>query len=385
MALARLRVLHLTRDFPPRNNGGLSSAVGEMVRAQARAGATCAVLSFDDYRPKAKAGSGALAPTRDVADDGTEILRVAHVGVLSQVKEQIASFAADVVHVHHAMLWEFGAELARMHSAATVLTVHTLQSEQNRLRAVGTTLSSNSQRLALQESSAIHAPSQAVATLLAQSDIEVGERVRVIRPGVGAWPHAAHAYAQDRFASAPLLLYVGRFADINGFAELLEGLPKLFAEHDDLRVVIAGGLPGNRRAEERWIKRWQRDAGAHAERAQFVGWLAPDALSALYARATVLVVPSWFETFGQVLLEGMLHGAPVVTTGAGALAELVDSSSAIVIESRSADAIVGGVKGVLVDPDAANQRRAVARARARAECSWDGRVDEMLQLYRSVL
>lgn len=390
MAPAQLRVLHLTRDFPPRNSGGLSSAVGEMVRAQVRAGTWCAVLSFDDYRPKAKEGSGARAPTRERAEDGTEIIRLESVLALPRAKELAASIATDLVHVHHEMLWETGAELAQTLSANAVLTVHTLQSEQNRLREVGSTLSSESQLRALRESAAIHAPSQAVAALIEQRDLELGEiepgeRVRVVRPGIAAWPGSAHAYAQDRFAGPPLLVYVGRFADINGFAQLLEALPTIFAEHRDLRAVVAGGLPGNRRAEERWIKRWQRDAGADADRLQFVGWLAPEALSELYARATILVVPSWFETFGQVLLEGMLHGAPLVTTGAGALAELVDSASAILIATRSAEAIVDGVTRVLADPLAADQRRAAALERARAEGSWDERIGEMLQLYRSLL
>ena len=46
-----MRVLHLTRDLPPHTTGGISNAVGGLVKALADRDTACAVISFDGWRP----------------------------------------------------------------------------------------------------------------------------------------------------------------------------------------------------------------------------------------------------------------------------------------------------------------------------------------------
>jgi glycosyltransferase involved in cell wall biosynthesis len=57
------------------------------------------------------------------------------------------------------------------------------------------------------------------------------------------------------------------------------------------------------------------------------GHLPPDQVHALMATARAVVVPSlWEEPFGRVAAEALAYGRPVVTTGSGGLAEIVDDS-----------------------------------------------------------
>lgn len=382
-----LRILHISRDFPPRSRGGLSTAVAGMANAQVRAGHRCAVLSFDDYRPKAQRSrretTAALA--REQSPAGVEITRVCVPDDLAQASPILVEFAADIVHVHHEMLWDVGAALARQQNAPAILSVHTLQSEQNRLRGIGSTLSSLSQERALDECGLIHAPSQTVATSIRESDETLGDRIRVARLGCALWPSDNGTEVSKRSLVDPLVLYVGRFADINGFAELLDAIAELFATHSTIRAIIAGGLPGNPRAEKRWHRRWQERAGSDAERLHFCGWLSQAELSSLYSQANVLVVPSWFETFGQVLLEGILHGTPIVTTGAGALGELIDADTGLLIAPRSADAISQGVQHVLSNPIGSAKRAALARRRSAMSYRWEQCIGPILNLYREAL
>ncbi len=377
------RILHVTRDFPPNVNGGLSIAVGGLVEAQARAGMECVVVSFDDYR--AKGGSVKREPERSSTPSGISIIHVSGKAAIARAQQLAENFIADVVHVHHESLWDFAAVVAQFNRSPTVFTVHVLQSEQNRLRDVKTTQSSTAQLKAFAECTILHAPSQAVADLLVDSTLALGNRLRVARLGCDDWPGAAPASELERFEEAPMVLYVGRFADICGFAEFLQALPPLLTGDPSLTVTIAGGLPDNPRAEKRWRKRWDKMAGDNAGRVRWTGWLRSDELSDLYGRATALVVPSWFETFGQVLLEGMLHGVPIVTTGAGGLGELANEETAICIAPQSARAIVDGVESVLNDPDAADMRRNAARAKVEAGTHWDDRMDEMRALYQAAM
>ncbi len=96
-------------------------------------------------------------------------------------------------------------------------------------------------------------------------------------------------------------------------------------------------------------------------------------------------MPSWFETFGQVLLEGMLHGTPIVTTGAGALAEQADTDTALLIAPRSKSAIAKGVLQILGDPIGTAQRAALAKRRAMVNYRWEKRIGSILELYREAV
>jgi len=378
-----LRVLHVTRDFPPNVNGGLSVAVGGLVEAQVRAGIECVVVSFDDYRNTG--GSVKRDPERTTTLSGISVLHITGKSALKRTQELAANFVADVVHVHHELLWDFATDVARFNHSPTVFTVHVLQSEQNRLRDVRTTQSSKAQVKALAECSILHAPSQAVADVLINSTLRLGNRLRIVRLGGDDWPDAIAASEQERFVGPPMLLYVGRFADICGFAELLEALPPLLAAHPTLEVTIAGGMPDNPRSEKRWKKRWERLGGDDAHRVRWTGWRSSDELSDLYGAATMLVVPSWFETFGQVVLEGMLHGTPLITTGAGAIAELVDETCALLIAIKNPEAIVDAVEALLADPDAAEQRRLNALRRVQSGAHWDDRMSEFRSLYQAAM
>jgi glycogen(starch) synthase len=125
-------------------------------------------------------------------------------------------------------------------------------------------------------------------------------------------------------------------------------------------------------------------AGPHEDRLDMPGWLARDELSALYRRATLLVAPSWFETFGQVILEGMLHGTPILTTGAGAIAELVDEKSALLMEAKSSSAITEGVIEILSNPAAAAIRAQRAQCRADEGYLWSSRLPAFQMLYQEL-
>ena len=377
------RVLHITRDFPPNINGGLSVAVGGLVEAQVRAGIECIVVSFDNYRPSG--GSVKREPNRTTTISGITIIRVGGKAALARAQELAVNFVAEVVHVHHELLWEFASDVARFNRSPTVFTVHVLQSEQNRLRDVKTTQSSEAQKRAMTECSVLHAPSQAVADLLIESTLRLGGRLRVVRLGCDDWPGATLASEEERFEGPPSILYVGRFADVCGFAEFLEALPPLLGEIPTLEVTIAGGMPDNPRADRRWKKRWQKLGGVDASRVRWVGWRSSDELSELYGAATMLVVPSWFETFGQVALEGMLHGTPLITTGAGALAELVSDESALLIEVKDSEAIVAAALTLLAEPERAEQRRNTALAKAQEGYHWDDRIDAFRSLYRAAI
>ncbi len=348
------RVLHVTRDFPPRTNGGISTAVGGMVRALRAAGVDVSVISFDGYRPKA-------AGTVGDPERGEGVLRVRAPVHLDAARAFAAAFAPDVVHVHHGMLWELAADLG----APCVATIHVAQAEQNRLRGIADeTTSLRGQRALLAGAHRILAPSQTVADVLLAADPSLASRLRVSRLASDA-----PGTVPDLDPSGPIL-YAGRFADINGTAELFEAVARV-----DARFVIAGGLPDNPNSEARWRRR-------APDGVELTGWLGRDDLAARYAEASIVVVPSWFETFGLVALEAMHYGRAIVATTGGALSELLEHDrTALLSAPRDVDGLVANLEALIGDPERVRRLGAAAAQQARAHWRWEQRVDGLLKTY----
>ena len=219
------------------------------------------------------------------------------------------------------------------------------------------------------------APSRATADEL----IEHGIRsVAIWSRGVDAerfHPRRANAMVR-RFLTrtrddVPLLLYVGRLSPekrVEWLRPVLDALP-------GARLAIVGDGP-SRPALERVF------AGTATK---FTGFLRGEELAAVYASADVFVFPGANETFGNVALEAMASGLPVVAPRAGGLLDHVeDGRTGILFESENVGTLVMAVRWLLRDLDAARRLGAAARAHA-ATRTWDGVLDGLLGHYAGVL
>jgi glycosyltransferase involved in cell wall biosynthesis len=84
--------------------------------------------------------------------------------------------------------------------------------------------------------------------------------------------------------------------------------------------------------------------------------------------ADVFVFPSTLETFGIVLLEALAFRVPVVSSRAGAAAEVLDGGAAgVLLDEVTPGTIASAVRGVFADPGATAARvdRGAARAAER--------------------
>jgi glycosyltransferase involved in cell wall biosynthesis len=145
-------------------------------------------------------------------------------------------------------------------------------------------------------------PSEFVRGELAELLGVEAERVRVVPPGVdpGFAPEA-----EPIQAAAPYVLAVGTHSSRKNLALLDRIAPALAAE--GLRVVTAGSARGYLRQDPSGVGR--------------LGYVPEHELSALYAGAAALAMPSLYEGFGLPCIEAMACGTPVVASDRAALPE----------------------------------------------------------------
>lgn len=378
-----MKVLHLTRDFPPRHYGGISTAVGGLARAQSRAGLTVAVLSFDGWRPRA-APDGREAPSVENAD-GIAVLRLSSANQFTAARAFAQAQRPALLHVHHGMLWEFATSLCNGRALPTVKTVHVVQRRMNELRgACEHTLSLAAQEAALAAADRVIAPSHAAAETLRALYPTLAPRLRVVGHGIDDTLAACAAAARhaERAAPGPLLT-VGRFADTKGTPELFEAMRRVLVAVPDATLTVAGGVPANRRAEARWLRRWQTDTSdALRARVRFTGWLDSTALAARYSDAAALVLASRYETFGLVALEAMLHGLPIAATAAGGVAELVThGDTGLLSAPGDARGLADNAIALSTDRELARRLGTAAAAAVRNARLWAHVLPAMLAVY----
>jgi len=215
----------------------------------------------------------------------------------------------------------------------------------------------------LLEADLILTPSEAVRAELAVERVDP-RRVRAIHHGPGQRPGGAPgappAGTPERFVlhvgtleprkNVPLLLDAWRLLRDSGAAPPPLVLAGAFGwRADELRRQVA------RAAAEGWL--------VH------LGYVAPEELAALYARAAAAVLPSFYEGFGLPLLESLAAGLPVVASDIPVHREVAGEATLYAPPDRP-DLFAARIAEILGDPALRARLAAAARARS-ALFSWE--------------
>jgi len=192
------------------------------------------------------------------------------------------------------------------------------------------------------------------------------ERFHPRRRDIG-WRHRLTDGQVDR----PLLLYVGRLSRekrVDWLADVLSLIP-------GARLAVVGDGP-----ERHSLEMLLAGRGV-----VFTGYLHGYALAAAYASADVFVFPGAHETFGNVVLEAMASGLPVVAPAAGALPELIrHGENGLLFDARSRSSLAEAVLTLAYQP--LRGRHLGRQARLDAERrDWPLVLDGLLESYRGLL
>lgn len=170
-----------------------------------------------------------------------------------------------------------------------------------------------------------------------------------------------------------LLIYVGRLAPEKDIGTLLRAVQRLQGDGmPPVHLALAGDGPAAAQL------RAQAPAGT-----TFMGPLRGAALSAFYASADIFAFPSSTETFGNVVLEAMASGVPVVAPNVGATTELANDRTARNFPPGD-DAALATTLAELVRSPVERERLRSAGLVEAAHRSWDAVWDGLLREYTEV-
>jgi glycogen(starch) synthase len=162
-----------------------------------------------------------------------------------------------------------------------------------------------------------------------------------------------------------------------GFQVLVRAMAALRQRRPDVRCVIAGR--GSYLAE----LQTQIDVEGVSDLVELTGFVPDDELRAVLRRASCVVIPSLYEPFGIVALEGMAAGAPTVVARTGGLAEIIDGTGAgLLFEPGNHHDLADRIADVLGDPHLGASMRSNAAALLERTYTWSAIADATMQVYR---
>lgn len=191
------------------------------------------------------------------------------------------------------------------------------------------------------------------------------DRVRVRHNGVDGPPvPVPPAVEQRRF------LFLGRLSAYKGVDLMLDAWRRADVDAE-LHIVGDGDLADDVAA-----------AAAADPRITWVGNVEPDRIGEQIATARAVIVPSvWDEPFGRTAAEALAHGRPVITTGTGGLAEIVDNDCGWVTGTES-EHVARALTDAASDDSGVADRARAARDRWSTTFSPEATTATLLEVYQ---
>jgi glycogen synthase len=363
-----MRLLYWTESFHP-YIGGVEVLSSHFLRALQRHDVEVEVLTSHGVLDLPDEDSWEGIPVHRVAL--YEPLQARDLERIVQVRGRLAAlkrgFAPDLVHLNVTAASVYFERLTRSSHACPLLI--SMRVAPNVTAAGAESLLATS----LVSAAWVTANSRAIADDLQRLAPTAAERISVIMNGLAEPPVAPVALPAD----PPTIVCLGRLVQDKGFDVALDAFAQVIQRFPEARLVLAGDGP-----EREALGRQTACLGLQ-DAVEFSGWVAPEQVSGLMNRGTVVVVPSrWREAFGLVALEAALMSRPVVATRLGGLPEVVlDTETGLLVSNEQPRDMAEAICSLLAKPDYARELGARGRARALDCFSLDGYVNAHLELY----
>ncbi|GAA2684598.1 D-inositol-3-phosphate glycosyltransferase [Streptomyces lunalinharesii] len=295
----------------------------------------------------------------------------------------------DLVHSHYWLSGHVGWLAADRWRVPLVHAMHTMAKVKNAALAVGDTPEPAARVIG--ETQIVEAADRLIANTAEEADELVRHydadpgKVAVVHPGVnldrfrpltdhGAGDVAAsRAAARDRLGlpqDAVIPLFAGRIQPLKAPDILLRATAVLVDADPSLRsrlvVPVVGGPSGSGLAKPEGLQKLAARLGI-ADLVRFRPPVGQEQLADWYRAASVLVMPSYSESFGLVAIEAQACGTPVVAASVGGLPVAVrDGVSGFLVAGHDPADYARALRRFLDDPSLAARMGAAAARHAQS-------------------
>ncbi|MBO6504198.1 MAG: glycosyltransferase family 1 protein [Kordiimonadaceae bacterium] len=323
--------------------------------------------------------SGTLVSVPSIAIPGRGEYRVA-LGMPKAIRQRLEAFKPDLIHLaapdwlgHAALSW------AEKNSVPAVASFHTRFDTYPRYYHMAWLEKHVTafMRRFYHRCEQIYVPSPCMAQELAEQDMS---------PNIGIWSRGVDSslFNPDRRDMAwrrqngieddeITIAFVGRLVLEKGLGVFADTLDLLKQRGMKVRALVVGEGPERERFETRLPD------------AVFTGYLNGEDLARAYASSNIFFNASVTETFGNVTLEAMACGLPLVCADATGSRSLVDQGvNGYLAKEVSAEAFADDLAKIITNPSTQQKMAAASHTSSKAY-TWDAILGRLYDQYQDVL
>lgn len=293
---------------------------------------------------------------------------------------------ADIVHLHSVFLWPtaIAARLAHRRGTPYVISPRGMLVEAliaRRHGALKRLWLALIERRNLEAAAAIHTTSETETAALGKFGFRL-RQIETIPNGVDALAVSTVNDPPTDIAGLgalrPLMLSFGRLSWVKRLDRVVEAFARTECGHLAIVGTDDEGLAPQLRA---WAKRL-----GIAERVHIVPRTVTGAdKEFVFGLASGVIMASLAESFGNVGLEAMQRGLPVITSPTAGISEIVSASGGGLVVGAEPRELASAIDRIAGDPAFAARLGQAGRAYVERYCGWADVAERMEALYRSLL
>lgn len=230
------------------------------------------------------------------------------------------------------------------------------------------------------------------ATYKAAVDIYPTDKIKIVPMGVELNvfnPKKNDTNLKKKFGeNAKIILGVGRLIKWKGFEYLVKAFPYVLAKFPEAKLLIVGKGPEEENLKSLAVK-------LHLEinkNVFFLGSVKPGILPHIYASSDLVVVPSITiaqtgerEGQGNIILEALASGTPVVASKSGGIVDMIDGlSTGLLFKERDYRELAKKVLYILADKQISEKLARNGLKLAREKYSWKITSSKFCELYENI-
>ena len=176
-----------------------------------------------------------------------------------------------------------------------------------------------------------------------------------------------------------IILCAARLVEWKGIDILITAMEKVLKEEKNARLVIGGD--GQMETTLKDLVRKKK----LEENIDFVGNISRENMLSYFTAADVFVLPSFFDTTPNVLLEAMACGKACVVSDISGIEEVVENDSAAKFAIGDSDALAETILSLLRDDKKRRKFEKRALLRIREEYSQEKAIERYIKIYNEII
>lgn len=327
-----LSVLMFSWEFPPFKVGGLAAHVYDLSKMLVKKGfeihiVTCSFPDAKEYEVIDGVHVHRFDAYEIPAPDFLQWDLNMNLLMEKKAIEILEKYSIDILHAHDWLVANAAIGLKHLYRKPLVVTIHSLErGRRSGLFNDGQNMIDQIENLLIQEAWHNIVCSQYMQSLCHFSFDFPNDKMTIIPNGVRfkeffiklSDEEKAKHHRKYALMNENIIAYIGRLVPEKGVNILLGAVKYVLEKRPNTKFVIAG--EGWHRNE---LESISKDLNI-TDKVLFTGYLPEEDFLAYFKVADILVVPSTYEPFGIVALEGMATKTPIIVSDVGGLSEIVD-------------------------------------------------------------